>query len=876
MKTAAQIRSEFLEFFKEQGHTVVPSAPVVAHDDPTLMFMNAGMNQFKDVFLGTGSRDYSRASDTQKCIRVSGKHNDLEEVGVDTYHHTFFEMLGNWSFGDYFKEEAITWAWELLVNRWGLDPDRVYVTVFGGDEADGLGADEESERLWRELTPINPEHVLRFGKKDNFWEMGDTGPCGPCTEIHYDRGPEADDTDGKDTWVNSDSARYIELWNLVFIQFNRSEGGDLSPLPKQHVDTGMGFERIVAVLQGKNSNYDTDLFTPIFRRIEEVTGETYTGGDTASDVAFRVIADHVRTLSVAFADGALPGNDGRGYVLRRILRRASRFGRQSLGQTSPFIHKVSSVVGEVLGEAFPEIAQRSDHIALLIESEEKAFAQTLDRGLALYGELSKSVRSEGASVIDGGEAFDLYATFGFPRDLVELMAREDDLSVDSRGWDVAEAAHRDASRSSTFRYAINPTEIEGTPSTEILVHGGSAEQDVHILKCISGEHLILDRTPFYAESGGQMGDRGEIEGDGFRFEVTDTQKHGDVVVHSGRCTEGDVHALPEEAVARVDGAHRRSVQGNHTGTHLLHRALKEVLGDHVTQQGSLVATDRLRFDFTHPMAVSAEDIDTIESIVNDQVSRNAPVQTTVEDLDAARDRGVTALFGEKYAEEVRVVDVGGFSLELCGGTHCDFAGEVGTFCITSESAVQAGVRRIEAVTGAVAIEHLQQVRETLRESAQLMKTKPSELPSRIEALQSQVKELRKSGSRKTASDASGLAKQLLENALSVGDAQVVVSECELPAGELSAVADVIRGRDVPACGLLAARAGGKVVFVTFAHKSLTPKPIHAGELAREIAGLLGGGGGGRPEFAQAGGKNASELPAALDRAREILSKALSV
>ena len=874
MKTARQIRAEFLQFFREQGHVIVPSAPVVAHGDPTLMFINAGMNQFKDVFLETGSRDYSRCADSQKCIRVSGKHNDLEEVGVDTYHHTFFEMLGNWSFGDYFKQEAIEWAWELLVNRWGLDPDRVYVTVFGGDEADGLQVDEEAERLWTGLTPINPDNVLRFGKKDNFWEMGETGPCGPCTEIHYDRGPEADDTDGSNSWVNTDSARYIELWNLVFIQYNRGEDGVLSPLPKKHIDTGMGFERIVAVLQNKNSNYDTDLFTPIFERIEEVTGKIYGGSDNAADVAFRVIADHVRTLSVAFADGALPGNDGRGYVLRRILRRAARFGRQSLGQTAPFIHKLPSAVADVLGEAFPEVAQRTDHIELLIESEEKAFAQTLDRGLALYEKLSEGLKDSGGKVIDGGEAFDLYATFGFPRDLVELMAREDGLTVDSSGWDSSEEAHKEASRSSAFGHAVDPSEFEGLPATESLVYEGALNASAAVLKCVGGEHLVLDRTPFYPEGGGQVGDCGSICGDGFRFDVTGTARQGDVIVHSGIISEGDVSNLPDNVSAEVDASHRRSVCANHTATHLLQSALREVLGDHVAQQGSLVAPDRLRFDFTHPEGVSPADLIRVEQIVSQQVARNAQLQTTVENLDDARARGVTALFGEKYDSDVRVVAIGDASLELCGGTHCDRTGDVGAFCIVSESAVQAGVRRIEAVTGFDALESFQQARQTLREAAALMKTKPQDPPARVDALQAQVRELRKSGSQKSASDAASVARGLLDDALDVAGTKVVVKEMDAPASELSAIADVLRGKETPVCGLLATRAGGKVAFVTFAQKGLAPEPVHAGNVAREIAGMLGGGGGGRPEFAQAGGKNPDALPDALERAVGILTSAL--
>ncbi|MEE2712845.1 MAG: alanine--tRNA ligase, partial [Planctomycetota bacterium] len=581
MKSAQEIREDFLQFFRERGHKVVPSGPVFPQDDPTLLFTNAGMNQFKDVFLGTGKRDYVRAADTQKCIRVSGKHNDLEEVGVDTYHHTFFEMLGNWSFGDYFKKEAIGWAWDLLTNVWGLPKDRIWVTVFGGDEADGLPADEEAAELWASETDIDPARILRFGKTDNFWEMGDTGPCGPCTEIHIDRGAEGcDPADGADLeiGVNAGNERFIELWNNVFIQFNRRADGTLDELPATHVDTGMGFERVVSVLQGKSSNYDTDVFTPIFAKLTEITGRPYGGTMDDGDIAFRVVADHVRAVTSGFADGALPSNEGRGYVLRRLIRRASRYGRQSLGMEDPFLCRLVPTVAEILGDAFPEMRQRAEHVAYVLESEEKAFAVTLDKGLVLFEDLARKMLSEGMQSIPGDAAFDLYATYGFPRDLVELMARERTMSVDGQGWDRAEEAHKAASRGERKGWLVDPNELEGVGGTEALCYDGT-DATAAPIKLVDGKSLILDRTPFYAESGGQVGDSGWVVAEGFRFRVDDTQKVGDAIVHVGAMEQGSEGALPTEVTARVDGDRRARIMANHTATHLLHWALKEVLGE---------------------------------------------------------------------------------------------------------------------------------------------------------------------------------------------------------------------------------------------------------------------------------------------------------
>ncbi|MCZ6597869.1 MAG: alanine--tRNA ligase, partial [Planctomycetota bacterium] len=677
--SARAVRRRFLDFFVERAHREVPSSPVAPLDDPTLLFTNAGMNQFKDVFLGTGTRDYTRAVDTQKCIRVSGKHNDLEEVGLDTYHHTFFEMLGNWSFGDYFKAEAIEWAWELLTGVWGLPKERLWATVFAGEEGDGLPADTEAEALWKERTDIDPSHVLRFDRKDNFWEMGDTGPCGPCSEIHFDRGgPDVDPTDGasRELGVNAGNERFIELWNLVFIEFNRLDDGSLKPLPAKHVDTGMGFERVLAVLQKKSSNYDTDLFAPIFARIEELSGKRYGASREPADVAFRVIADHARAATVAFADGVLPSNTGRGYVMRRLIRRASRHGRQQLGLEEPFLFDVVPAVAEVLGESFPELRERIEHVQLLVREEESAFGRTLDRGLVRFRELADRVEGGGARTIPGADAYELYATYGFPHDLVELMARERGIEVDLEGWEQARAAHQEASRSEgRFQMLLSPSQLEGIAPTASTYHGAGDEAHTlatRVLGFFAGDGdapdaLVLERSPFYPEAGGQIGDTGTIESeDGtFRFPVEDTQKLGPVVVHLGRAegrTPGEPGAM--QVVARVDEERRTRTRKNHTATHLLHKALRVVLGDHVAQQGSYVGPDRLRFDFSHRKAMAPEEIEHVEALVNEQVLANAVVDTTVEKLAAAKARGVVALFGEKYDEEVRVVDVPGFSTEL--------------------------------------------------------------------------------------------------------------------------------------------------------------------------------------------------------------------
>jgi alanyl-tRNA synthetase len=882
MKTAADIRNEFQEFFRARGHRVVPSSPVFPQDDPTLLFTNAGMNQFKDVFLGNGRRDYTRAADTQKCIRVSGKHNDLEEVGRDTYHHTFFEMLGNWSFGDYFKEDAIAWAWELLTGVWKIPKDRLWVTVFGGDAKDNIPADREAARIWIEKAGVPKDRVLDFGKKDNFWEMGETGPCGPCTEIHVDRGgPGSNPADGADRkiGVNAGNERFMEIWNLVFIEFNRKADSSLERLPAQHVDTGMGFERIVGFLQGKRSNYDSDLFTPLFSKISEVTGRTYRGAlDDEADVAFRVIADHTRALTAAIADGALPANDGRGYVLRRLLRRAARFGMQNLGMQEPFIHRIVPAVAEVLGVAFPEMRARQDHVQTVIEAEERAFAVTLSKGVTLFEDVAKDVARRGQTAVPGDVAYRLYATFGFPRDLVDLMARERGLKVDEAGWKIAEEAHRSASRGAGGgKYLVDPDELRDAPPTEVLCYGGDGiRAEVRPLKLIGGTHLVLDRTPFYAESGGQIGDSGVIEGDGFRFEVTDTQKMGKVVLHVGKLAAAAPSRLPARATATVDQSRRQDVMANHTATHLLHWALRKVLGDQATQQGSLVAPDRLRFDFTHGKALTLEQIEEIEDLVNARIVEDSALGTTVEDLAAAKARGVVALFGEKYEDRVRVVDIGGFSTELCGGTHCRATGQIGSFAITAESAIQAGVRRIEAVTRSKAIVRLQQQRRTVREVAALLKASEAEIPKRVAQLQQDVKDAKKGGAARDGADLQAVGRRLFDEAAAAPLGRIVVAKIEGSAEQLTQLADLLRNNRTGVAGVVASVDADKVTLVAFASRDLVEKKrVHAGDVVKKVGAIVGGGGGGRPDMAQAGGKDPARIDEALAFARKLLETALT-
>ena len=857
--TSSELRQSFLDFFKSKQHHIVPSAPVVPQNDPTLLFTNAGMNQFKDIFLGTGKAHHPRVADSQKCIRVSGKHNDLEEVGRDTYHHTFFEMLGNWSFGDYFKAEAIEWAWELLTEVWKLPKERLYATVFAGDQTDGVARDDQAAEEWRRRTDIDPAHIFAFGKKDNFWEMGETGPCGPCSEIHIDRGPEFCDSKapGHVCQVNGGCARYIELWNLVFIQYNRDESGRLTPLPAKHVDTGAGFERLLSVIQQKSSNYDTDLFMPIIAQIAEITGRPYAQGEAG--VAFRVIADHLRALSFAVADGAIPGNEGRGYVLRRILRRAARFGRL-LDMHEPFIFRLLDSLIAVMGSAYPEIVARQDYIRRVIRSEEESFGRTLDRGIELFEIKVRDIRSAGETVFPGRDAFLLHDTYGFPLDLTQLMAEEHGLSVDTAGFAAEMDKQRERSaKAREVRYA--DLDMGDTGATEFV---GYTEDEVETLITHFEEgRMVLRHTPFYAESGGQVGDTGLICGNGFEFTVQDTRRIGEHVVHLGQLA-GALPKPGDVVRAKIDVEKRRAAERNHTVTHLLHKALREVLGDHIHQAGSLVHPDYMRFDFTHFERISAQDLQIIEALVNDKILENRSVSWSYLPLEEAKARGAVALFGEKYGDTVRMVEVEGYSRELCGGTHVRATGQIGVFAIISESSVAAGIRRVECLTGRRAHEYLRGRTVVLEQAAQLLNCAADEVTQRLTALlqerkaaEAELKKLRQVSSK----DAVGelLAQVRYVNGVALAAAAVQAASAD----ELRRLGDLLRDGLKSGVGVLAATIEDKVLFLCVVTKDLIGRGLKAGEIVKRIAAHAGGSGGGSPHMAMAGAKDAEKIPTAL-------------
>jgi alanyl-tRNA synthetase len=930
--TSRDIRQSFLDFFKARGHAIVPSAPVIPHGDPTLLFTNAGMNQFKDVFLGTGKRDYTRVADTQKCIRVSGKHNDLEEVGRDTYHHTFFEMLGNWSFGDYYKKEAIAWAWELLTEVWNLPKERLWATVYKDDD--------EAEQLWKSVTDIDPSHVLRFDEQDNFWEMGETGPCGPCSEIHYDWTPNADATA---SMVNAGTPDVIEIWNLVFIQYNRDQSGALTPLPAKHVDTGMGFERICAVLQNKKSNYDTDVFTPLLSRISEVSGKPYTSAlDSNTDVAMRVIADHIRALTFAIGDGAMPSNEGRGYVLRRILRRAARFGR-NLGMREPFIYKLTPTLVETMGKEFPEIVEKQSTIEKIIKGEEEGFNATLDRGLEIFEEVVTHAARKNSTVIDGEDVFKLYDTFGFPADLTALLARERGFDIDETGFARQMEQQRARSRTAQEISAdIAPDARAGKRGIEQFVESlTSARSEFvgydHLVaesKILKGDRhlLVLSETPFYAESGGQVGDSGIIEIAGKEYKVHDTQKSGNVNVHILAAPAAMM--LGETARARVDAERRYAIMRNHTATHLVHAALRKILGTHVHQSGSLVAPDHLRFDFAHFSKVSDEELADIEALVNEKISedirlihhRNIP-------FEEAKKMGALMFFGDKYGERVNVVEFSEFSREFCGGTHVKSTNEIGYFRFRSEGSVASGVRRIEAVTADFALEllnlqergygeRLEYARRQLDELTRLrdevtklggasasmsftdlerevdsMQRADSAKPGasaelrrlfddqslrvrRLEDLLLRLVERRKSLEKEIAQyrlkSLSTSIEALVQNAVSLNGLKVV--SATVMAGsmdELKSLGDTLRATLGSGVGILASVADEKVSLVCVVTDDLVAaKRLDAGKLVGAVAKLVGGGGGGRAHMATAGGKDVEKLEDALKQASTIVQSQL--
>jgi len=866
-----EIRQQFISFFESKAHQFVPSSPVVPLDDPTLLFTNAGMNQFKDIFLNKGKRDYVRAVNTQKCIRVSGKHNDLEEVGHDTYHHTFFEMLGNWSFGDYYKSEAIRWAWELFTDIWKFPKDKMYATVYR--------TDNEAAKLWQELTDIKPEQILYFDEKDNFWEMGNTGPCGPCSEIHIDLGPEYCDKHDQDhvCFVNGDCGRYIELWNLVFIQYNRDETGELTPLPSKHVDTGAGFERIVAVIQKKRSNYDTDLFTPILDHIGKLAGIPYE--KSAEQMAYRVIADHIRMLTFSIADGGLPSNDGRGYVMRRILRRAARYGRK-LNMHEPFIFKLVPTVVDILADAFPEVRDRVEHISSVIRAEEEHFNRTLDRGLEIFGKIHRDLKEKNEITIPGSEVFRLYDTYGFPVDLTRILGDEHNLTLDMKGFEVEMEAQRNRARAATkFEMkGINGNDwqiMNEGPDSDFLGYTETAIESHIVRYHINKDYIsvILKETPFYAESGGQVGDKGKIIGEGFELQVTDTQKDGDHIIHV--CEVIDSFAPGSDKIfAEVTSSARRDTARNHTATHLLHAALRNVLGSHVQQAGSLVDPGRLRFDFTHFEKPDKSQLVEIETIVNQKIQEDLALEIAQEKFADARKKGAMALFGEKYDDVVRTVKIDDFSLELCGGTHVQRTGEIGLCILTSESSIASGVRRIEAITGPAAVQSLQDSKQTLSQLMELVPANLNEIVDKVSTIIQDKRLLEKDLAKFSSERLLSNIDQLLQKTEKIKNVSVLVEEIKnVTMDQLKELGDRLREKAENTAALFATEQNGKLNLVCVITDDLVKTGSYkAGDLVKAAASVAGGGGGGRPHLATAGAKDADKLPDVFSRFKELIAE----
>ena len=893
--TSKAIRQGFVDFFIARGHKFVPSSPVVPLDDPTLMFINAGMNQFKDIFLGMRKPDYIRTVNSQKCIRVSGKHNDLEEVGKDGYHHTFFEMLGNWSFGDYFKKEAIQWAWELFVEEWGLQADRLWAGVFAGDAKDGLSSDEEAAQIWHKQIGLPLERILQFGKKDNFWEMGEVGPCGPCSEIHLDlgegccpkkhRGPcgvNVEDEHGK-------CERFLELWNLVFIQYNRDREGNLHDLPAKHVDTGLGLERMIRVLGGKKSNYETDLFTDIFAEIERLTSRHYNPqANGQTEIAFRVIADHIRALTVAISDGALPSNEGRGYVLRRILRRAARYGRK-LDVHEPFIYRLAETVAGTMGTAFGELAGKTKLVEEVLRSEEESFGQTLDRGIEIFQEAAEKAEKRNQP-ISGEDAFKLHDTYGFPVDLTNLMAQEQGLKVDVAGFEklMEEARTRARSASKTTHLVAVEANLPQTldkPKYEGLRTKGKILGWVDKGRFIeqgelSGQNevgLVLDKTCFYVEQGGQVGDKGTIETETGLFGVSDTQLAAGGIIHVGRLAKGQL-SVGQEARLEVQ-CERLDTARNHTATHLLHQALREILGEQARQRGSRVGPENLRFDFDNLKAMSKDEIRKVERIVNEKIRQDVAIRTREMPLEQAKQLpGVQAFFGEKYGKVVRVVELeDDFSRELCGGTHLERTGEIGLFKIINEESVAKGIRRITAITGKAAFEYLLGLEDTVSQMSGLLKTTPDRLVERITAMQNQLKELQSRLAGGAGQSSKDYRSELLAKAERIGQTVIVIAESppkERPEW-MRATTDWLRKELKSVAIMLATKAGGKAVLTAALSKDLVKRGLSASEWIGSAAKVVGGSGGGKAGLAQGGGPAAENIPMALEQARKDIRARLS-
>ena len=870
MLTAKEVRESFKDFFRSKGHTIVPSAPMVIKDDPTLMFTNAGMNQFKDIILGNVAPKFKRAADSQKCLRVSGKHNDLEEVGLDTYHHTMFEMLGNWSFGDYFKKEAIDWAWEYLVDVLKLNPENLYATVFEGYEPEGLERDNEAAGYWEKHLP--KDHIINGNRHDNFWEMGDTGPCGPCSEIHIDLRDDAEraKVPGRDL-VNASHPQVIEIWNLVFMQYNRKADGSLEPLPARVIDTGMGFERLCMALQGKQSNYDTDVFQPLIKKVGEIAGKHY-GDDKQCDIAMRVIADHVRTIAFSIADSQLPSNAKAGYVIRRILRRAVRYGYTFLNLKSAFMYKLIDTLIESMGDAYPELVAQSELIKRVIKEEEESFLRTLETGIKLIDKVVADTKAAGKTEISGKDAFTLYDTYGFPLDLTELILKENGMTADVDGFNVEMQKQKERARNAA---AVETTDwVELKEGETEFVGYDLSEVDTEILryrkvkqKNYEFYQIVLSRTPFYAEMGGQVGDKGKLICGDDVVEIIDTKRENNLPVHIAKRLPKDV---TEQVHAVIDVEARQATSCNHTATHLLHEALREVLGTHVEQKGSYVSPDVLRFDFSHFQKMTEEEIRKVEHLANTKVReaierceyRNMPIAE-------AKALGAMALFGEKYGDEVRVIKYGD-SVELCGGTHVKNTGNIGMIKILSESSIAAGIRRIEAITGAQVEQAVYDFEDTIKRISSLL----NNTPNVIGALQKSIAEnadLRKQAEEFLHERIKNLKNSLLEKAENKNGITLVTCTGLRLAEVVKGVAFALKAECAEDTIFLAAtQENGKPMLTVMISENLTKDGLNASKVVREAAKLIQGGGGGQPHFAQAGGKNIDGLSAAMDKMKELL------
>ena len=879
IKTGDAIRESYLKFFEEKGHTRVASSSLIPKDDPTLLFTNAGMVQFKNAFLGLENRGYTRAASCQKCARAGGKHNDLENVGVTARHHTFFEMLGNFSFGDYFKEEAIAWAWEYLIDVVKLPKEKLWVTIFTDDD--------EAFNIWHKKMKVPKDRIVRMGEKSNFWMMGETGPCGPCSEIIYDQG-EGTGCGRPGCDINCDCDRHLEIWNNVFTQFDRDEQGKLNPLAKPSIDTGMGLERLTAVIQGVKSNYDTDLFAPIIRFVEKTSGKTY-GKNADNDVSIRVIADHSRAVAFLIGDGIMPSNEGRGYVLRRILRRAARHGKM-LGINQPFLHQGAQVVIDMMKGVYPDLVDRASYITKVVLNEEQRFMETLDAGLRILQEETAALKKAGKTVLPGALIFKLYDTFGFPTDLTADIVKKDGFTLDDKGFEAEMEQQRVRARGAwkgSGEEAIAECYLKASSSGMLSDFCGyegvlKAESKIKAI-FVDGKQvdavsegqqadILLDTTPFYGESGGQAGDTGYLEGADFKFIVLDTKKPVDkFIVHKGLVQKGKIK-IGDAALLIVDAEKRRAIQANHSGTHILQAALKAVLGDHIKQSGSQLTAERLRFDFTHFSKISDEEIQRVEDISNDMIRRNLEVQTEVCALEDALKTGATAVFDEKYGATVRIVKMGQMSMELCGGTHVQRTGEIGLLKIVHESAIAAGVRRIEAVTGKVALMHVQQAEEELKKAASLFKVSPLELADRADKLLKHTKELEKEIEALKGKLAAKDSGDMINQAREIGGVKVLAVEVSIAdVKTLRDFGDKLRDKIESGVILLGSKAGEKALLLCMVTKDLAGK-YHAGNIIKELAPIVGGSGGGRPDMAQAGGTKPENLGKIFPALEKLLAK----